>query len=85
MPKSFKHLYPFTRVIIDATEIFIETPALSELQQMTFSSYKNKSTVRTYKVLIGISPGRAVTFVSSLYPGSISDKELTKKWIVTSP
>ena len=76
MPKSFQDLYPSTRVIIDATEIFIETPALPELQQMTFSSYKNKN---TYKVLIGISPGGVVIFVSSLYPGSISDKELTKK------
>ena len=33
-------------VFIDATEIFIETQALSELQ-MTFSSYKNKNTYVT--------------------------------------
>ena len=41
MLKCFKELYPSTRVIIDATEIFVETPALPEFQQMTFSSYKN--------------------------------------------
>ena len=75
MPKCFKELYPSTRVIIDATEIFVETPALPEFQQMTFSSYKNHN---TFKALIGISPG-GVIFVSSLYPGSISDQQLTKK------
>ena len=76
MPTCFKQLHPTTRVIIDATEMFIETPSLPELQQMTFSSYKNHN---TYKALIGISPGGAITFVSKLFPGSISDKELTRK------
>lgn len=75
MPKGFKEKYPSTRVIIDATEVFVEQPALPELQQLTFSSYKNHN---TYKGLIGISASGAVTFVSDLYPGSISDKELTR-------
>jgi len=60
-------------VIIDATEIFVEQPALPKLQ-LTFSSYKIHN---TYKGLIGISPTSAVVFVSDLYPGCISDKELT--------
>ena len=72
MPKGSKELYPTTRVIIDATEIYVETPALPELQQMTFSSYKNDN---TYKGLIG---GGAFTFISKLYPGSISDQMLTR-------
>ena len=76
MPSAFKAKYPTTRVIIDATEIFVEQPALPELQQLTFSNYKNHN---TYKGLIGISPSGAVTFVSDLYPGSISDKELTRR------
>ena len=74
-----KQLYPTTWVIIDATEIYIETPSLPELQQMTYSSYKNHN---TYKALIGILPGDAITFVLKLFPGSISDKELAKKWII---
>ena len=41
-----------------------------------FSNYKNSN---TFKALIGISPDGVITFVSSLYPGSISDKELTKQ------
>ena len=63
-------------MIIDATEIFVEQPALPELQQLTFSSYKNHN---TYKGLIGISPTGADIFVSDLYPGCISDKELTRR------
>ena len=76
MPKEFKTSYPTTRVILDATEIYIEQPHLPELQQMTFSNYKNDN---TFKALVGISPDRVVTFVSSLFPGSISDKSLTRK------
>ena len=76
MPQQFKEKYPTTRVILDATEIYIERPHLPELQQMTFSNYKN---CNTFKALVGISPDGVVTFVSSLFPGSISDKSLTRK------
>ena len=76
MPKVhvFRDKYPMTRVIIDATEIFVEKPSLPDIQQMTFSSYKNDN---TFKALVGISPSGAVIFVSDLYPGGISDRELT--------
>lgn len=43
-------------------------------QQQTFSSYKNHNTL---KVLIGITPSGAISFISKLYGGSISDRELT--------
>ena len=76
MPQVFKDQYPSTRVIIDATEIFIEQPHLPEIQKMTFSSYKNHN---TYKALIGISPSGAITFISKLFSGSVSDKELTRQ------
>ena len=68
MPRVFKDLYD--------TEIFVETPGLPELQQLTFLSYKNHN---TFKALMGISPGGVVTFVSQLSPGSISDRQLTLK------
>ena len=76
MPKIFKGLYPTTRVVIDATEIFVDKPSLPNLQQMTFSNYKNNN---TYKGLVEISPSGAITFVSNLFSGAISDKELTKR------
>ena len=53
----------------------IEQLKLSKLQQMTFLNYKDNN---TFKALVGISPDGSVSFVSSLYPGCISDKELTK-------
>ena len=76
MPKCFRDLYPTTRVIIDATEVYIVKPSLPDLQQMMYSSYKNNN---TFKALVGISPSGSITFVSSLYSGSISDKELTRR------
>ena len=75
MPNCFKTLYPFTRVILDATEVRVEKPSLPRLQQATFSNYKNTN---TYKALVGISPSGVITYVSKLYGGSISVKELTR-------
>ena len=71
MPLCFGD-YPTTRVAVDATEVFIEQPSSPVAQQQTFSSYKNN----TLKVLISSS---VVSFVSKLYGGSISDRELTVK------
>ena len=76
MPECFKKKYPTTRVIIDATEVKVVQPSDPAEQQMTFSSYKNTN---TFKSLIGITPSGAICFVSSLYSGSISDKELTRQ------
>lgn len=75
MPDSFKELYPLTRVIIDCTEIYVQTPSSLLLQSQLYSSYKSNTTL---KGLIGIAPHGAITFVSSLYTGSISDKEMTR-------
>ena len=76
MPKSFKDFYP-SRVIIDTTEIFVESPSLIvRITTNDIFSYKNHN---TFKNLVGISPGGAVNFVSKLFCGSISDRELTKR------
>ena len=74
MPLAFKNLYPSTRCIIDATEIFIQKPQNPSAQQLTFSSYKNHN---TFKALIAISPSGGICFVSDLFGGNISDKKLT--------
>ena len=70
MPVSFQALYPTTRCIIDATEIFIQMPLNPTAQQLTYSSYKNHNTL---KALVGIIPSGAVCYVSG---GNISDKKL---------
>jgi len=71
MPKIFKQLYPKTVVIIDA----VESPSALDLNSACYSSYKGTTTM---KGLVGISPLGVVSFMSELYTGSISDKELTK-------
>ena len=58
---------------MDATEIFIEQPSSPDAQQLTISSYKSHNTL---KGLIGIMPSEAISFVSKLYGGNISDREL---------
>ena len=76
MPTMFKMDYSTTRIIIDSTEMYIEMPSMPEIQQLTFSRYKNHS---TYKGLVGICPSGVVTFVSDLFPGSVSDKEIVRR------
>ena len=74
MPLCFKTKYPTTRLILDATEVPLETPSSLEMQSLTWSSYKNTNTL---KGLIGITPTGYISFVSSLYCGNISDKRIT--------
>uniref|UniRef100_A0A3B5R2U2 THAP-type domain-containing protein n=1 Tax=Xiphophorus maculatus TaxID=8083 RepID=A0A3B5R2U2_XIPMA len=72
LPEDFKE-FPDIQVIVDCTELKCQTPASPLLQSEMFSKYKSHCTM---KGLIGMAPHGAVTFVSSLYEGSISDKEL---------
>ena len=71
-PACFKNRYKN----IDANEICVEKPTNPEAKQLTFSSYKNTNTL---KALVGITPSGSVCFISDLYGGSISDKEITSK------
>ena len=75
MPESFKELLK-CKVIIDCTEIKCQTPAAGVLNSMFYSQYKNHTTLKGF---VGIAPFGAVTFVSELYTGLISDKDITKR------
>ena len=75
MPGQFKD-FSRTRLIIDCIEIFSETPSSLNSQSQTWSEYKHHN---TWKTLIGISPTGCITFVSKLWSGRVSDKEITKK------
>ncbi|CAM4608435.1 unnamed protein product [Leuciscus chuanchicus] len=75
MPEVFQG-YSDTQIILDCTEIRCQTPSSLLLQSEVFSNYKSHCTC---KGLIGMAPHGAVTFVSSLYEGSISDKEILKQ------
>lgn len=76
MPEAFKISFPKTRVILDTTEIRVQTPSSKVVNYETYSNYESHN---TFKCLVGISPFGAVTFVSSLFTGSISDEEITKR------
>lgn len=75
LPHAFKDKYPQTYLILDATELFIETPTDLHIQSSTWSNYKHHNTA---KFLVGCTPNGAIIFVSELYVGSISDVELTR-------
>jgi hypothetical protein len=76
MPVCFKCTYPNTRVILDCTEIKVQTPSSKVLNSEIYSNYKSHA---TFKSLVGITPFGSVSFVSSLYTGCISDKDITAK------
>ena len=75
MPECFETLYPRTRVIIDCTEIRTQQPSSLVLNSQSFSHYKGTN---TFKCLLGIAPHGAITFISSLYTGCMSDVEIAK-------
>ena len=75
LPDSFKN-YPRTRIIIDATEFKIEKPFHPVAQKQTWSNYKHANTV---KLLVGKMPSGAITLISKVYSGCISDMRITEK------
>ena len=75
LPDTFRRDYPRTRCIIDCTEFKVQKPFRPKAQRLTWSSYKHSN---TFKLLVGISPTGTITFLSKLYPGSISDLAIVK-------
>jgi len=74
-PSSFSH-FDSCRIVIDCTDVKIARPSLMKHQSATYSSYRG---MNSFKVIIGVSPNASITYVSDLYPGSISDKEIVEK------
>ena len=76
LPAVFQEKWHSTRIIIDATEFPIAKPSNPDMQSATWSSYKNRNTL---KVLVGCTPNGVLSFVSDVYGGRVADKELTKR------
>ena len=82
MPKSMKNKFPYVKIIIDCVEFRVETASSLVLQKMFYSDYKSHTTV---KCLVGICPGGGFSFISPVFPGSISDKEITVRSGILNP
>jgi len=65
-----------TRVIVDGTEIPIQKPSNPVAQRATFSTYKNRNTIKT---LIGSTPGGLISYISPAYGGSVSDRQIVER------
>lgn len=75
VPKCFEK-FSDTRILLDCTEVFIQSPSSYENKSLTYSNYKPHD---TFKAFVGISMTDAVVFVSRLWPGSTSDVQTTRK------
>ncbi|XP_056008271.1 uncharacterized protein LOC130051046 [Ostrea edulis] len=75
-PCDFFQKFPSTRVIIDGTEIPVKKPKPPVAQQSTFSTYKNRNTV---KVLVGATPGGLVSYISPAYGRSTSGRQVVER------
>ena len=77
MPEIFvKTGHGTTDLVLDATEFRFQTASNFDISSLMFSHYKNTT---TGKALIGISPHGMGIIFSEIYPGSISDTEITEK------
>ena len=67
------------RMVIECTEISVDKADNLEQQCKTYSNCKGKT---TFKAFVGIAPNGVVTFVSDLYGGSQSDKQIVHDWVI---
>ena len=66
---------PYTYAIIDGSEIFLQTPSDLHMQSSTWRQYKHHNTA---KYLVACTPNGAISFISTVFVGSITDVELTR-------
>lgn len=74
IPKCFQP-FPSTRIVIDCTEVSCDVPKNMAKQKTIYSNYKEKCTV---KFLICCAPNGCITYCSSAYPGSTSDRAIVE-------
>ena len=82
MPDSMKNKFPNVKIIIDCVEFHVESASSLFMHKLFYSDYKSHTTV---KCLVGICPGGGFTFISPVFPGSISDKEITVRSGILNP
>lgn len=75
-PVEFLEKYPNNIVIIDATELKIQVPSALQKHSETCSTYKSPTTM---KCLLGVDAKGGIMFISQLYEGAISDKQIVER------
>ena len=70
LPSMFKKFYPHYCIIIDCSQLFIETPLSLDIAAACWSNYKHHYTVKN---LIGITPNGTVSFLPDCYEGRATD------------
>ena len=58
-------------MIVDCTQVEVAVP--SRMDANTYSHYRHRNTLKAF---VGVAPNGMLTYVSKLYPGSTSDKEI---------
>ena len=69
-PEAFNEMFPTTRIILDGIEIPVKKPSNPRLQQLTWSSYKNRNRVKSVP---GVTPGALVSWILPASGGHRSD------------
>ena len=73
---KIKTKWPNNVAIIDCTELKIQVPSSLVKQSESYSNYKSTNTLRG---LVGVDAKGGFLFVSQLYTGSISDKQIVHR------
>lgn len=72
MPSCFKK-FKDTRVVLDCTEIPVDSPQCLQCRIRMYSHYKGRLTI---KVLLGVAPSGLIIYRSKCYGGKASDQKI---------
>lgn len=75
MPPVFKCTFPDARIILNCTELKVQSSSISMLNSGTYSSGRSTTTL---KALFGVTPSGVVSFISSLYSDCFTDNDIAK-------
>ena len=75
-PAELFEKYPNNTVIIDASELKVKVPSALQKHCESYSAYKSHTTL---KCLLGADPKGGKMFMSPLYEGPISDKQVVQR------